>query len=106
MKTIVSRSIREILEEFLSEQQARLSSKTSSWYEEAIYYFEEYLNGWAHPVKDYSETLDNFFIITGIKPGKHWFESFSDGRHIGPVPVLCFLRNSMRTGFSLGFEKL
>lgn len=70
MKTTVSRSIREILDEFLAEQQARLSSKTYSGYEEAIYYFEECLNGWAHPVKDYSETLDNFFIITGIKPGK------------------------------------
>jgi len=192
------KTIEEVLEEFLAEQQARLSSKTYSGYEEAIYFFEEYLNGWAHkylnekdkirlnefyeeegkqycevfgpeyiraleikdflghfmirnvvvsktsmetvgkvihklvkwmhektymsyddyeamnllvkrlkvdmpvaeevsdflclyalshPVKNYSETLDDFFIITGIKPGKLWFESYLDGRNIGPVPV-------------------
>jgi hypothetical protein len=192
------KTIKEVLEEFLAEQQARLSSKTYSGYEEAIYYFEKYLNGWAHkylseedkirlnevyeregkkycevfdpeyiraleikdflgyfmirnvlasktfletvgkvmhklvkwmhekaymsyddyealnllvkrlkvdmpvaeevsdllclyalshPVEDYSETLDDFFIITGIKPGKLWFESYSDGRNTGPVLV-------------------
>lgn len=212
MKTTVSRSIREILEEFLAEQQARLSSKTYSGYEEAIYYFEEYLNGWAHkylnekdkirlnefyeeegkqycevfgpeyiraleikdflghfmirnvvvsktfletvgkvihklvkwmhektymsyddyeamnllvkrlkvdmpvaeevsdllclyalshPVKNYSETLDDFFIITGIKPGKLWFESYLDGRNIGPVPVSEKISSMCKVGWTI-----
>jgi len=48
VKTEYSKTIREILEEFLVEQQARMSPKTYSGYEEAIYYFEKYLNGWAH----------------------------------------------------------
>lgn len=42
------KTIKDVLEEFLAEQQARLSLKTYSGYEEAIYYFEKYLNGWAH----------------------------------------------------------
>lgn len=206
------KTIKEVLDEFLFEQQARLSSKTYSGYEEAIYYFEEYLNGWAykclgekdqirlnefyeeggkkycevfgpkhirileikeflghfmirnvlasknsletvgkvmhklvkwmhekaymsyddyealnllvkrlkvdvpvaeevsdllclyalsHPVKDYSETLDDFFIITGIKTGKLWFESYSDGRNIGPVPVSEKISSMCKVGWTI-----
>jgi hypothetical protein len=36
MKITISKSIHEILEDFLDEQQARLSPKTYSGYEEAI----------------------------------------------------------------------
>lgn len=206
------KTIKEVLDEFLAEQQARLSSKTYSGYEEAIYYFEEYLNGWAHnslneedkihlnefyeregkkycevfdpgyiraleikdflghfmirnvlasktsletvgkvmhklvkwmhekaymsyddyealnllvkrlkvdmpvaeevsdllclyalshPVKDYSETLDDFFIIIGIKPGKLWFESCSDGRNIGPVTVSEKISSMCKAGWTI-----
>jgi hypothetical protein len=212
MKTTISRSIHEILQEFLAEQQARLSSKTYSGYEEAIYYFEEYLNGWAHKylseedkirlnefydrggqkycelfgpehiraleikdflgyfmirnvltsktfletvgkvmhklvkwmhektymgyddyeamnllvkrlkvdmpvaeevsdflclyalsdsVEDYSETLDDFFVITGIKTGKLWFESYSDGRNIGPVLVPIKISSMCKVGWTI-----
>ncbi|HWQ48438.1 MAG TPA: hypothetical protein VN414_05735 [Methanosarcina sp.] len=214
MKTTISNSIHEILKEFLAEQQARLSPKTYSGYEEAIYYFEEYFNGWAHkylneedksrlnefyerdgkkycevfgpeyiraletkdflghfmirnvlasktsletvgkvmhklvkwmhektymsyddyealnllvkrlkvdmpvaeevsdllclyalshPVEDYSETLDDFFIITGIKPGKLWFESCSDGRNIGPVTVSEKISSMCKAGWTICF---
>lgn len=208
------KTIEEVLDEFLFEQEARLSSKTYSGYEEAIYYFEEYLNGWAykylgekdqirlngfyeeegkeycevfgpeyisaleikdflghfmirnvlasktsmetvgkvmhklvkwmhekaymsydnyetlnllvkrlkvdmpvaeevsdllclyalsHPVEDYSETLDDFFIITGIKTGKLWFESYLDGRNIGPVPVSEKISSMCKVGWTICF---
>jgi hypothetical protein len=42
------KTIKDIFEEFLAEQQALLNPKTYSGYEEVIYYFEKYLNGWAH----------------------------------------------------------
>lgn len=42
------KTIREILEEFLAEQQARLRPKTYSGYEEAIYFFRTYLNNYGH----------------------------------------------------------
>ncbi|AKB45721.1 hypothetical protein [Methanosarcina vacuolata] len=56
MKTTVSRSIHEILREFLAEQEARLSSKTYSGYEEAISFFRTYLNNFGHQHLNRAET--------------------------------------------------
>jgi len=56
MKTEYSKTIREILEEFLSEQQARLSPKTYSGYEEATYFFRTYLNSYGHRHLNRAET--------------------------------------------------
>ncbi|AKB49195.1 hypothetical protein MSKOL_3418 [Methanosarcina sp. Kolksee] len=206
------KTIEEVLDEFLFEQWARLSSKTYSGYEDAIYYFEEYLNGWAHKylseidqirlnefyeeegkrycavfgpeyissleikdflghfmirnvltsktfletmgkvmhklvkwmhekaymshdnyealnllvkrlkvdmpvaeevsdllclyalshsVKNYSETRDDFFIITEIKTGKLWFESYSDGKNIGPVLVSEKISSMCKVGWTI-----
>ena len=206
------KTIKDVFEEFLAEQKARMSPKTYSGYEEAIYYFEKYLNGWAHkylsdkdkirlnefnegegkkycevfdpeyiraleikdflgyfvirnvlasktsletlgrvmhklvkwmhendymgdenyevinllvkrlkvempvaeevsdllclyalthPVEDYSETLDDFFIITEIKPGQLWFESFQDGRNIGPVSVPEKISSMCKAGWTI-----
>lgn len=47
-KTTNTATIQEILEEFLAEQQARLSPKTYSGYEEVIHYFRTYLDGYGH----------------------------------------------------------
>lgn len=56
MKTTVSRTIREILEEFLAEQEARLSPKTYSGYEEASSFFRTYLNNFGHQHLNRAET--------------------------------------------------
>jgi len=212
IKTEQVKPIKEILWEFLDEQQARLSSKTYSGYEEAICYFEKYLNGWAHkylnekdkirlnelyaregrkyceifgpeyirafeikdflghfmirnvlasktsletvgrvmhklvkwmheknymnfddyealnwlvrrlkvdmpvaeevsdllclyalthPVEDYSKTLDDFFIITKVKPGKLWFESYQDGEEVGPVIVSEDISSKCKEGWTI-----
>jgi hypothetical protein len=48
MKTAPGKTIKEILVEFLAEQQARLRPKTYSGYEEAIHFFRIYLNNFGH----------------------------------------------------------
>ena len=54
-----------------------------------------------HPVEDYSETLDDFFIISEIKPGQLWFESFQDGRNIGPVSVPEKISSMCKVGWTI-----
>ncbi|MCO5381897.1 MAG: hypothetical protein NHB15_07220 [Methanosarcina barkeri] len=56
MKITLSKSIHEILEEFLTEQQVRLSSKTYLGYEEAISFFRMYLNNFGHQHLNRAET--------------------------------------------------
>lgn len=42
------KAINQVFEEFLKEQQARLKPRTYGGYEDAIYFFEQFLNGYAH----------------------------------------------------------
>ena len=42
------KTINQVFEEFLKEQQARLKPRTYEGYEEALYLFEQFLNGYAH----------------------------------------------------------
>jgi hypothetical protein len=54
-----------------------------------------------HPVEDYSETLDDFFIITKVKPGKLWFESSRDGKKVGPVVVSEDISSKCEVGWTI-----
>ena len=42
------KTIKQVFKEFLKEQQARLKPRTYGGYEDAIYFFEQCLNGYAH----------------------------------------------------------
>lgn len=42
------KAINQVFEEFLKEQQARFKPRTYGGYEDAIYFFEQFLNGYAH----------------------------------------------------------
>jgi hypothetical protein len=50
------KTIRQVFEEFLEEQRARLKPRTLTGYEDAIYLFGEYLNGYAYQYLDKEES--------------------------------------------------
>lgn len=86
------KTIKEVLDEFLFEQQARLSPKTYSGYEEAIYYFEEYLNGWAYKCLSEKDQirLNEFYE----REGKKYCEVFGP-EHIRTLEIKEFLGHFM-----------
>ena len=69
------KTINQVFEEFLKEQQARLKPRTYEGYEEALYIFEQFLNGHAHQFlnekdrklfdKFYSEEHEEYCEIFG-----------------------------------------
>ena len=50
------KTIEDVLEEFLAEQRARLKPRTYGGYEDAIYLFEDCLNGYGHQYLDEEES--------------------------------------------------
>lgn len=69
-----------------------MSSKTYSGYEEAIYYFEEYLNGWAHKYlsEEDKSRLTEFYEREGMK----YCEVF-DPEYIRALEIKDFLGHFM-----------
>jgi succinate dehydrogenase flavin-adding protein (antitoxin of CptAB toxin-antitoxin module) len=86
------KSIKEILEEFLSEQQARLSPKTYSGYEEAIYYFRIYLNNFGHQHLNKTETK-RYEKLEASEDRKFW-EIFGP-EHLSSSEISDFLADFM-----------
>jgi succinate dehydrogenase flavin-adding protein (antitoxin of CptAB toxin-antitoxin module) len=86
------KTIKEILEEFLSEQQARLSPKTYSGYEEAIYYFRIYLNNFGHQHLNKTETK-RYEKLEASEDRKFW-EIFGP-EHLSSSEISDFLADFM-----------
>jgi hypothetical protein len=67
-------TINQAFQEFLAEQEARLSPATLSKYENIL----DLLGA----------CLERYFTVTRVEPGKLWLDPFVSGdREIGPVPV-------------------
>ncbi|WP_011306030.1 hypothetical protein [Methanosarcina barkeri] len=92
MKTTVSRSIHEILEEFLAEQEARLSSKTYSGYEETISFFRTYLNNFGHQRLNRAET--ERYEELEASEGKQFWDIFGP-EHLSSSEISYFLADFM-----------
>ncbi len=92
MKTESTKTIQKIFEEFLTEQQSRLSPKTYSGYEEAMYYFRTYLDGYGHQHlkreerERYEESSDS--------ENKEFWEVFGS-EHLGSSEIDDFLADFM-----------
>lgn len=84
--------IREILEEFLTEQQARLSPKTCSGYEEAISFFRTYLNNYGHQHLNRDETKK--YEKLEASEDKRFWEIFGP-EHLGLSEISDFLADFM-----------
>jgi hypothetical protein len=92
MKTECGKSIKEIVEEFLAEQQARLSSKTYSGYEEAMYFFRMYLNNFGHQHLNKTETKR--YEKLEASGDKNFWEIFGP-EHLGYSEISDFLADFM-----------
>ena len=81
------KTIKQVLNEFLKEQQARVKPGTYRGYDDAMYYFETCLNGYAHQYLDEndSELFDKFF-----DQGKEFCEIFGPS-NIGSSEISEFL---------------
>jgi hypothetical protein len=91
MKTECDKSIKEIVDEFLAEQQARLSSKTYSGYEEAMYFFRMYLNNFGHQHLNKTETKR--YEKLEASGDKNFWEIFGP-EHLGYSEISDFLQIS------------
>ena len=69
-------TIKQVLNEFLKEQQARLKPSTYRGYDDAIYYFEACLNGYAH---QYLDEKDSKLFDKLYDQGKEFCEIFGPG---------------------------
>ena len=92
MKITTSKSIHEILEEFLTEQQARLSSKTYLGYEEAISFFRMYLNNFGHQHLNRAETKR--YEKLEASENKQFWEIFGP-EHLSSSEISDFLADFM-----------
>ncbi|HII00205.1 TPA: hypothetical protein HA351_00655 [Methanosarcinaceae archaeon] len=92
MKTSPGKTIQQILEEFLAEQQARLRPKTYLGYEEAIYFFRTYLNGYAHQFLDRKE--DDSYDRLYDSENKQFWQIFGP-EHLGNAEITDFLSDFM-----------
>ena len=92
MKITTSKSIHEILEEFLAEQQARVSSKTYSGYEGAMYFFRIYLNNFGHQHLNKTETKR--YEKLEASGDKNFWEIFGP-EHLGSEEISDFLADFM-----------
>lgn len=92
MQNTVEKTIGEILEEFLAEQQARLSPKIYSGYEKTIFYFEKYLNSQAPAYLN--EEGEDFLAKLCENDGKEYCEVFGP-EHIGSSEMQGFLGHFM-----------
>lgn len=70
------KTIKQVLNEFLKEQQARLKPSTYRGYDDAIYYFEACLNGYAH---QYLDEKDSKLFDKLYDQGKEFCEIFGPG---------------------------
>ena len=84
--------IKQILEEFLAEQQSRLSPKTYSGYEEAISFFRTYLNGYAHQFLNRKE--DDLYDKLYDSENKQFWEIFGP-EHLENAEITDFLSDFM-----------
>jgi hypothetical protein len=91
-KPVNSKSIKEILEDFLAEQKARLSQKTYSGYEEAIYLFRTYLNDYGHQHLNRAET--KLYEKLEDSTGKKFWEIFGP-EHLSSSEISDFLADFM-----------
>jgi hypothetical protein len=91
-KPVNSKSIKEILEEFLVEQEARLSPKTYSGYEEAISIFRTYLNDYGHQHLNRAET--KLYETLEDSTGKKFWEIFGP-EHLSSSEISDFLADFM-----------
>ena len=82
------KTIKQVLEEFLEEQQARLKPKTYSGYEDAIFLFEQCLNGYAYQYlnEEDSKLFDKLYN----EKNKEFCEIFGPDK-IGPAEIGEFL---------------
>jgi len=92
IKTEHVKTIKEILWEFLDEQQAHLSPKTYSGYEEAIAYFRMYLNNFGHQHLNKTETK-RYEKLEASQDKKFW-EIF-DHEHLRSSEIYDFLADFM-----------
>lgn len=86
------KTIRKILEEFLAEQQALLSPKTYSGYEEAIYFFRTYLNSYGH--QHLNRTESKRYEKLEASEDKRFWEIFGT-EHMGLSEISDFLADFM-----------
>jgi len=86
------KTIANVLEEFLAEQQVRLSPKTYSGYAEVIHFFESYLNGYAHMFLDRKE--DDLYDRLYDSENKQFCEIFGP-EHLGNAEITDFLSDFM-----------
>jgi hypothetical protein len=86
------KTIKEILWEFLDEQQARLRPKTYSGYEEAIAYFRMYLNNFGHRHLNKTETK-RYEKLEASQDKKFW-EVFGP-EHLSSSEIYDFLADFM-----------
>jgi len=92
MKTEYNKPIKEILEEFLAERLARLSSKTYSGYEETISFFRTYLNSYGH--QHLTRAENERYDELETSEGKSFWEIFGP-EHLSSSEISDFLANFM-----------
>jgi hypothetical protein len=86
------KTIADIFEEFLAEQQARLSPKTYSGYEEVISFFRIYLNDYAHQFLNREE--DDLYDRLYDSENKQFWQMFGP-EHLGNAEITDFLSDFM-----------